>query len=38
MESTTPKIVHKVTLFSILELQYSRLQKSITHKILNERS
>jgi hypothetical protein len=31
LESTTSKTVHKVTLFSVLKLQYNRLQKSITH-------
>jgi hypothetical protein len=37
LESNTSKTAHKATLFSVLKLQYNRLQKSITHKILNER-
>jgi hypothetical protein len=37
LESNTSKTVHKATLFSVLKLLYSRIQKSITHKILNER-
>jgi hypothetical protein len=31
------KTINNMTLFSVLKLQYSRLQQSITHKILNER-